>query len=115
MAGGVDVLYPAENAKLGDELSNQGARVSEQPMGLTPKARHFPSRNRLISGLCSAVIIVEAATKSGSLITARDALDQGRDVLAVPGHPFNARAAGAICCSGTVPSWSAILTMSYRP
>ena len=94
MAGGVDVLYPAENAKLGDELNNQGARVSEQPMGLTPKARHFPSRNRLISGLCSAVIIVEAATKSGSLITARDALDQGRDVLAVPGHPFDARAAG---------------------
>ncbi len=94
MAGGVDVLYPAENAKLGDELNNQGARVSEQPMGLTPNARHFPSRNRLISGLCSAVIIVEAATKSGSLITARDALDQGRDVLAVPGHPFDARAAG---------------------
>ena len=94
MAGGVDILYPAENAKLGDELNDQGARISEQPMGVTPKARHFPSRNRLISGLCSAVIIVEAASKSGSLITARDALDQGREVLAVPGHPFDARAAG---------------------
>lgn len=94
MAGGVDILYPAENAKLGDELNDQGARISEQPMGVIPKARHFPSRNRLISGLCSAVIIVEAASKSGSLITARDALDQGREVLAVPGHPFDARAAG---------------------
>ena len=94
MAGGVDILYPAENAKLGDELNDQGARISEQPMRVIPKARHFPSRNRLISGLCSAVIIVEAASKSGSLITARDALDQGREVLAVPGHPFDARAAG---------------------
>ena len=75
MAGGVDTLYTAENAKLGDELNDQGARISEQPMGVTPKARHFPSRNRLISGLCSAVIIVEAASKSGSLITARSALD----------------------------------------
>ena len=94
MAGGVDILYPAENAKLGDELNDQGARISEQPMDVTPRARHFPSRNRLISGLCSAVIVVEAASKSCSLITARHALDQGREVLAVPGHPFDARAAG---------------------
>ena len=77
MAGGVDVLYPAENAELGDDITDQGARISEQLMGLPPRARHFPARNRLISGLCRGVIIVEAAAKSGSLITARDALDPG--------------------------------------
>lgn len=94
MAGGVDVVYPAENAVLAQEISETGMRISEQPMGLAPKARHFPQRNRLISGLSSAVVIVEAAARSGSLITARNALDQGRDVLAVPGHPLDARASG---------------------
>ena len=69
-------------------------RISEQPMGLQPMARHFPARNRLISGLAAATVVVEAAAKSGSLITARDALDLGRDVLAVPGHPMDARASG---------------------
>jgi DNA processing protein len=94
MAGGVDVIYPAENTKLACDIARQGLRVSEQPMGQSPQARHFPKRNRIISGLAQAVIVVEAAAKSGSLITARDALDQGRDVLVVPGHPFDARAAG---------------------
>ena len=94
MAGGVDVVYPAENASLADRIAQTGVRVSEQPMGVTPQARHFPRRNRIISGLAQAVVVVEAAAKSGSLITARDALDQGREVLAVPGHPFDARAAG---------------------
>ena len=94
VAGGVDVIYPKENTVLGEEIARTGLRLSEQPPGLTPQARHFPRRNRLISGLARAVVVVEAAAKSGSLITARNALDQGRDVLAVPGHPFDARATG---------------------
>jgi DNA processing protein len=93
-AGGVDVMYPAENTELSMNIASKGLRISEMPMGLQPMARHFPKRNRIISGLAQATVIVEAAAKSGSLITARDALDQGRDVLAVPGHPFDARAAG---------------------
>lgn len=93
-AGGVDMMYPAENTCLAEQIAQKGLRLSEQPMGLSPQARHFPPRNRIISGLSSAVVVVEAAGKSGSLITARNALDQGRDVLAVPGHPFDARAAG---------------------
>jgi DNA processing protein len=94
MAGGVDVVYPVENAVLAQEIAEKGLRLSEQPMHLEPQARHFPRRNRIISGLAKAVVVVEAAAKSGSLITARTALDQGRDVLAVPGHPFDARASG---------------------
>lgn len=93
-AGGVDIYYPAENTELAKNIAEQGLRISEQPMGLQPMARHFPARNRIISGLARATIVVEAAAKSGSLITAREALDQGRDVLAVPGHPMDARASG---------------------
>ncbi len=93
-AGGVDTIYPAENAQLAQDIAAHGARISEQPMGLNPIARHFPARNRIISGLAKATVVVEAAAKSGSLITARDALDLGRDVLAVPGHPMDARASG---------------------
>ncbi len=93
-AGGVDTIYPAENADLAHNIALKGARISEQPMGLQPMARHFPARNRLISGLAQATVVVEAAAKSGSLITARDALDLGRDVLAVPGNPLDARASG---------------------
>ncbi len=94
MAGGVDVIYPSENAELAARIAESGLRLSEQPLGLAPQARHFPVRNRLISGLARAVVVVEAAAKSGSLITARTALDQGREVMAVPGHPIDARAAG---------------------
>lgn len=95
LGGGVDVLYPVENARLAEDIvSRGGVRLSEQPMGLQPQARHFPARNRIISGLAKAVVVVEAAAKSGSLITARTALDQGREVMAVPGHPFDARASG---------------------
>lgn len=93
-AGGVDVIYPTENTQLALDIAQSGLRVSEQPIGLQPMARHFPTRNRIISGLSRATVVVEAAAKSGSLITARDALDQGRDVLAVPGNPFDARASG---------------------
>ncbi|MEL7345555.1 MAG: DNA-processing protein DprA, partial [Pseudomonadota bacterium] len=92
--GGVDVVYPAENAVLAQELGERGLRMSEQPMHTKPQARHFPRRNRIIAGLAEATVVVEAAAKSGSLGTARIALDQGREVLAVPGHPFDARAAG---------------------
>ena len=94
MAGGVDAVYPAENAALAREIAKAGCLISEQPMGMEPQARHFPLRNRIISGLARAVVVVEAASRSGSLITARTALDQGREVLAVPGHPLDARAAG---------------------
>ncbi|MDA1287071.1 MAG: DNA-processing protein DprA [Proteobacteria bacterium] len=94
MAGGVDVIYPVENQKLADEIAETGLLISEQPMGLAPQARHFPRRNRIVSGLSRAVVVVEGAAKSGSLITAREAADQGRDVMAVPGHPLDTRATG---------------------
>lgn len=94
MAGGVDVVYPEENRALATKMVERGCLLSEQPMGMIPQARHFPLRNRIIAGLSRAVVVVEAAARSGSLITARDALDMGREVMAVPGHPFDARAAG---------------------
>ena len=93
-AGGVDVIYPRENAALADDITKTGLRLSEIAIGTQPQARHFPRRNRIISGIARAVVVVEAAARSGSLITAKNALDQGRDVLAVPGHPFDARAFG---------------------
>ena len=93
-AGGVDVIYPRENATLADDIAKTGLRLSEIAIGTQPQARHFPRRNRIISGMARAVVVVEAAARSGSLITAKNALDQGRDVLAVPGHPFDARAFG---------------------
>ena len=94
LASGVDVIYPTENTVLGEEIGRAGLRLSEAPMGTSPQARHFPARNRIVSGLSRAVVVVEAAARSGSLITAKSALDQGREVFAVPGHPFDARASG---------------------
>ncbi|MEH6834697.1 MULTISPECIES: DNA-processing protein DprA [Falsihalocynthiibacter] len=94
-AGGVDKIYPRENTDLFWEIGAKGLRISEDPIGLTPQARHFPKRNRIISGLSRGLVVVEAAARSGTLITARNALDQGRDVMAVPGHPFDARSAGS--------------------
>lgn len=92
--GGVDVVYPVENTELAAAILQQGCRVSEQPMGMTPQTRHFPQRNRIVSGLARALVVVEAAAKSGSLLTAEAAAEQGREVFAVPGHPFDANAAG---------------------
>ncbi|WP_199258484.1 DNA-processing protein DprA [Paracoccus binzhouensis] len=94
MAGGIDMIYPGENASLAESICETGLLVTEQPPGTEPVARHFPARNRIISGLSRAVVVIEAAHRSGSLITARCALDQGREVMAVPGHPMDARAGG---------------------
>jgi DNA processing protein len=95
VAGGIDVLYPPENAQLFDRLGREGLIVAESAPGTEPVARHFPRRNRIISGLSRTVVVVEAAVKSGSLITARYALDQGREVMAVPGSPLDPRCRGA--------------------
>jgi DNA processing protein len=95
LAGGHDRIYPAEHEQLLADILEQGAAVSEMPLGWEPRARDFPRRNRLISGLSAGVIIVEAAQRSGSLITARFALEQGREVFAVPGSPLDPRAQGA--------------------
>lgn len=94
LGGGVDVVYPAENAALYDELAERGAIVSEMPPGVQPQARHFPQRNRIVAGMAQGVVVVEAAVKSGSLITARRALDYGREVFAVPGSPLDPRCRG---------------------
>ncbi|MEI6560089.1 MAG: DNA-processing protein DprA [Rhodospirillaceae bacterium] len=94
LAGGVDVIYPEENEPLYRRLKAEGALIAECPVATQPQARHFPRRNRLISGLSLGVVVVEAAAKSGSLITARFALDQGREVLAVPGSPLDPRSEG---------------------
>lgn len=94
LAGGLDVIYPVENKEIYQKIADRGVILSEQPFGMKPFARHFPMRNRIVSGLSRATIVVEAAARSGSLLTANNALDQGREVMAVPGHPFDARASG---------------------
>jgi DNA processing protein len=94
MAGGVDVCYPAENQALYDRILGSGALVSELPPGVQPQARHFPRRNRIVSGMAVGTVVVEAALRSGSLITARLAAEQGREVFAVPGSPLDPRAKG---------------------
>lgn len=95
LAGGLDCPYPPENVGLCRRIGEEGLALAEMPPGTVPQARHFPRRNRLISGLALAVVVVEAAERSGSLITARFAGEQGRDVLAVPGSPLDPRAQGA--------------------
>jgi DNA processing protein len=94
LAGGADRVYPPEHAALAEEIMESGALVSEMPMGWEPRARDFPRRNRIIAGMSLGVVVVEAAERSGSLITARLALEAGREVFAVPGSPIDPRAAG---------------------
>ena len=94
VAGGLDIFYPPENEALQRDMMTRGLVLSEQPPGTEPHARHFPSRNRIIAGLAQGTVVVEAAPKSGSLITARLAADYGRDVMAVPGSPLDPRAQG---------------------
>jgi DNA processing protein len=94
LAGGPDVIYPRENTELYSSIRQGGLIVSEMPPGTQPQARHFPKRNRIISGLARGVIIIEAAARSGSLITARLAAEQGRDIFAVPGSPLDPRSYG---------------------
>lgn len=94
VAAGVDVAYPPENEALMGRVATSGAVVSERPLGAEPQARHFPKRNRLIAGLSVGIVVVEAAPQSGSLITARLAAEQGREVMAVPGSPLDPRHRG---------------------
>ncbi|MBN8919804.1 MAG: DNA-protecting protein DprA, partial [Rhizobiales bacterium] len=94
LAGGHGRIYPPEHAPLAEDIVQAGTAISEMPMGWEPRARDFPRRNRLISGLSLGVVLVEAARRSGSLITARMALEQGREVFAVPGSPLDPRCEG---------------------
>jgi DNA processing protein len=94
VAGGLDVVYPPENKKLYDQIAESGLIIGENPIGTEPLARHFPQRNRIIAGLAKGVLVVEAAKKSGSMITADYALREGREVFAVPGSPLDPRASG---------------------
>ncbi len=94
LAGGVDIVYPKENQALYERICETGVAISEMPVGTIPQARHFPRRNRIISGVARGIIVIEAAKRSGSLITARMALEQNREVFAVPGSPLDPRAKG---------------------
>ncbi|MEH6756721.1 MAG: DNA-processing protein DprA [Parasphingorhabdus sp.] len=99
IAGGIDISYPPENASLQEQIARDGLLLAEQPPGTEPKARHFPYRNRIIAGLTQGTVVVEAAPKSGSLITARLANEAGRHVMAVPGSPLDPRSKG---CNGLI-------------
>ena len=95
VAGGLDMPYPPEHADLQRRVAESGAVVTEAPLGTAPQARHFPRRNRIIAGLALGVVVVEAALRSGSLITARLAQEAGRELFAVPGSPLDPRSRGA--------------------
>ncbi len=94
IASGIDIAFPPENTALQEQIASQGLLVAEQPPGTQPLARHFPARNRIIAGLAAGTVVVEAAPRSGSLITARLAGEAGREVMAVPGSPLDPRAQG---------------------
>lgn len=95
VAGGIDIFYPPENRELQAAIGQEGLVIAEAPLGAEPMARHFPRRNRIISGLSLGVLVIEAQVRSGTLITARLAGEQGREVFAVPGFPLDPRARGA--------------------
>jgi len=95
VAGGVDIAFPPENAGLQTEIAASGAVVAEAPLGTAPISRHFPRRNRVIAGLSLGVVVIEAAPRSGSLITARLAIEAGRELFAVPGSPLDPRCRGS--------------------
>jgi len=94
IASGIDIAYPPEHAKLQERIASEALLLAEQPPGVEPLARHFPSRNRIIAGLAAGTLVVEAAPKSGSLITARLAGEAGREIMAIPGSPLDSRSAG---------------------
>ena len=94
LAGGIDFVYPPEHADLYARIGAEGCLISEQPPGFQPRGQDFPRRNRIISGISLGVVVMEAARRSGTLITARMAIEQGREVMAVPGHPLDPRAEG---------------------
>lgn len=94
IASGIDIAYPPQHAALQERVASEGLLIAEQPPGTEPRGSHFPSRNRIIAGLALGTLVVEAAPKSGSLITARLAAEAGREVMAIPGSPLDARAIG---------------------
>jgi len=106
---GLDVVYPPEHTKLKEEITEKGTLFSEYPPGSKPIAHRFPARNRIVSGICRAVVVAEAPERSGALITARLALEQGREVMAVPGSPWFAHTAGSnrLLREGAAPACSA--------
>lgn len=106
LAGGIDKIYPPENRDLAEEILETGALISECPVGVEPTSKHFPRRNRLISGLSMGVLLIEAAVRSGSLITARYALEQGREAMACPGAAEDPRAGG---CNALIREGAALI------
>ncbi|MCE2993651.1 MAG: DNA-processing protein DprA [Alphaproteobacteria bacterium] len=106
LAGGADVVYPQKNLELYNKIQENGAVISEKPLGVVPIAQYFPQRNRIISGMCTALIVIEASLKSGSLITAAFALKQNRKVYAVPASPLDDRARG---CNELIKKNQAVL------
>jgi DNA processing protein len=118
IAGGHNSIYPPEHTALADAIAENGVVLSEMPLDHEPRARDFPRRNRLISGLAAGVVVIEAAQRSGSLITARMALEQGREVFAVPGSPLDPRCEGSnnLLKQGAAPvTEAADVTAALRP
>ena len=106
LGGGVDHIYPRQNAELFRDMAERGALISESPLGYKATARDFPRRNRIISGLCKGVVVIEAAEKSGTLITARYAMEQNREVMAAPGSPLDPRTKG---CNRLIQNGAALI------